>query len=394
MSRGDGRTGGSSSRNGQWTEAEELILRTDVPLYRGEYRVKVEDATDDRWRVTLPTKDGRLVLMPLGTPVAVQPVTENAQLAEEHWTKVVDRKGGREGCLEVAKPRGDAPLLARRPKPRNAVVVAVGSGKGGVGKSVLVSNLAAALAKLGQQVCMVDAVPGSGSLGALLNVHPRWGMPDVLAGHRTVFEAVVHAPGGSLLLGGGLAGLSLHGIVPRDRANLVRQFQHLSRYVDVILVDAGTGLDERITDILSVADRALVLTTPDPHAITDTYSLLHQAALRGRGFKADLVLNLVEDEHEARFIGDKMKFAAERYLGAQVELLGYVPRDRAAEQAVRRQRLVVEEAPRAAAAQAILGMAQRLLGEQAAGGQDAEGGGRGRWRRFWRRAVSRWVAGI
>lgn len=385
MSRGDARGAAGASRNGQWVEAEELILRTDAPLYRGEYRVRIEEATEDRWRVSLPMKEGRLVLMPLGTAVAVRPVTPQGDVQEEQWTKVVQRRAGRERYLELAKPRPDAPLLASRPKARRALVVAVGSGKGGVGKSVLVSNLAAALARLGQRVCMVDAVSGTGSLGALLNVNPRWGMVHVMAGERSIFEAVVPAPAGTLLLGGGLGGFPIGGLYPGSWGDLMRQFQQLARYVDVILVDAGTGLDERITDLLSLADRAMVLTTPDPHAITDTYSLLHQAAVRGHRFRAHLVLNLVEGADEARSISEKMKFAAERYLDAQVEILGHVPRDRAAEQAVRRQRLFVEEAPRAGASQALRTLAQRLLGEEPPDAGESDERVAGKWRSFWRR---------
>src|SRR5690606_8219753 len=212
------------------------------------------------------------------------------------------------------------------------------------------------LGRLGQQVCIVDAVAGTGSLGVLLNVTPRWGMPHVISGERSVFEAVVTAPAGTLLLGGGLGGFP-GGLLASDTARLMRQFQQLARYVDVILVDAGTGMDERIAALLGMADQAIVLTTPDPHAITDTYALLHNAARRQKGFRAHLVMNLVDDGEEAQSIAAKMKFAAERYLNAQVELLGHVPKDRAAEQAVRRQQLFVEEAPRAAASQAVRAMA-------------------------------------
>lgn len=343
-----------------WDElevGEPVLLRAASPLYRDAYRVEVLGRRSDRLQLSFPMKDGHVVLLPVGTSVAIRRCQD---VPGEVWTKLVKRIGGEQRSVLVARPCPETPLVAARPRPTRAPVIALVSGKGGVGTTVTAINVAAALADAGKTVCLVDAVAGVGDADVLMNVHSRWNVSHVVRGERSPFEAAIRGPGRILLLAGGHPEAA-EGLGRRRTGELLSRLSPLARYVDGVLVDAGSGTTRYHASLMAQADAVIVVTTPDPHAVTDVYALLHAAARWEGPFAARLVINQADEPAEAAELARRMEFAASCFLGVRLSFLGAIPRDRAVERAVRRQELVVTAAPRSAAGAAMRAIARELL---------------------------------
>lgn len=343
-----------------WDEldvGEPVLLRAASPLHRDAYRVEVLGRRSDRLQLSFPMKDGHLVLLPVGTSVAVRRCEGGRG---EVWTKLVKRLGGEQRSVLLARPGPETPLVAARPRAARAPVIALVSGKGGVGTTVTAINIAAILADAGKTVCLVDAVAGVGDADVLMNVHSRWHVTHVVRGERSPFEAAVRGPGRVLLLAGGHPEAA-EGLGRRRTDELLDRLDPLTRHVDGVLVDAGSGTTRYHASLMAQADAAIVVTTPEPHAVTDVYALLHAASRWEGPFAAHLVINQADEPGEAEELARKMEFAASRFLGVRLSFLGAIPRDRAVERAVRRQELVAAAGPRSAAAAAMRAIAERLL---------------------------------
>ena len=245
---------------------------------------------------------------------------------------------------------------------RLARVLAVTSGKGGVGKTNLAVNLSLALRELGQEVALVDADLGLANADLLLGVVPQWHLGDVLAGRCSVMEALQPAPGGIHLLAGasGLVELA-HADAPTLR-RLVGQLRALDRQVDLIVVDTGAGIGRQVLNLVGAAREVLVVVTPEPTSLTDAYSLIKVMAARRSPARWYLVVNMAAPGPEGLRVAERLADVVRRYLGMELTVLGCVPRDDAVGQAVLRQVPVLLAYPRSAAARAIRSVAARLLG--------------------------------
>ena len=258
------------------------------------------------------------------------------------------------GACVAAPPEGLHTRLAR--------VLAVTSGKGGVGKTNLAVNLSLAFRELGQEVALVDADLGLANADLLLGVVPQWHLGDVLAGRCSVVEALQPAPGGVRLLAGasGLVELA-HADAPTLR-RLVGQLRILDRQVDVVVVDTGAGIGRQVLSLLGAAREVLVVVTPEPTSLTDAYSLIKVMAARRSAARWCVVVNMAAPGSEGLRVAERLADVVCRYLGIELTVLGSVPRDEAVGQAVLRQVPVLLAYPRSGAARAIRAVAARLLG--------------------------------
>lgn len=265
-----------------------------------------------------------------------------------------------EGLRRLRLGAGRAQLFAPvRPLAR---VVAVTSGKGGVGKTNLAVNLSLALRELGKEVALVDADLGLANADILLGVVAERHLGHVMQGVCSVCETLLAAPGGIHLLAGASGLAELADADPVTLRRLLTELRALDRMVDLVVVDTGAGIGRQVVDFLGAAREVLLVLTPEPTSLTDAYSLVKVAAARHPETRWYAVVNMARSPEEGQQVGERLAAVARRYLGTEITLLGSVPRDEAVSRAVMRQVPLLLAVPRSPAAVAIRAVAQRLLG--------------------------------
>jgi flagellar biosynthesis protein FlhG len=250
-------------------------------------------------------------------------------------------------------------------------IMAVTSGKGGVGKTFMSANLAAALTRQGERVLVLDADLGLANLDVVLNLFPKVTLHDVFTGKCTLEEAILPAPGGFsvLLAGSGLVEYSR--LTPEVREQLFKVIETVAPHFDRILLDTGAGISDVVLFAVSLADEVLVVATPEPTSLTDAYATIKVLATQQGRRAIRLVVNQVSRPNEGRVIRGQLQQVVDRFVtpliegpdnAVKLDLLGEVPSDLAVREAVQRRRLLLELLPGSPAAKAIVAIATKLLG--------------------------------
>jgi flagellar biosynthesis protein FlhG len=267
--------------------------------------------------------------------------------------------------MSIATP--DVPSEAAAfPPVRRARVMAVTSGKGGVGKTVVSANLAAALALRGERVLVLDADLGLANLDVVLNLIPKITLHDVFTGKAALDDAIVPAPGGFsvLLAGSGLVEYSR--LTPEVRGKLLGVINTLAPRFDRILLDTGAGISDVVLYAVSLADEVALVVTPEPTSMTDAYATVKVLASQQQRGTIRLVVNQVQHLAEGRAVCAQLQRVIDRYVNptalpvVRLDLLGAIPADMAVRETVQKRQLLLEVFPGSAAAKAIVALAERL----------------------------------
>ncbi|MBI5365469.1 MAG: MinD/ParA family protein [Planctomycetes bacterium] len=246
-----------------------------------------------------------------------------------------------------------------------ARVLAITSGKGGVGKSNVAVNLAIASAALGKRVILIDMDLGLANADVILNVNSRYNLSHVVAGKKSLEETLVRAPG-NVILAPGASGIGrLADLTDSERANLLKGIEHLQRRADLLIVDTGAGISKNVTGFLACADEVLVVTTPEPTAIVDAYAVIKTIAHEEDHGDIRLVVNMVTNAKEGQTCAANLVAVARRFLNAYIEYAGCVVQDARVSQAVKRRRPFLLEYPTCEASRCVRELAQRLVKQNA-----------------------------
>lgn len=201
----------------------------------------------------------------------------------------------------------------------------IGSGKGGVGKSLLAGLLAASLARRGQRTLLVDGAQNQGNLHVLFGVRPAASLETLHLGECDAHDLVVEVAGGLDLLPADSGGETLYGLGPIDRARLHQRVSLLWDEYDQVIVDGGPGLESVVRAAAIRADRLVVVTTPDPTALSDAYALLKIVHLQVPSIHIGVMVNRITADEESQLVFDRLQLAATRFLGRDLDDLGSVP---------------------------------------------------------------------
>lgn len=267
-----------------------------------------------------------------------------------------------------ATPSAEGAPRARGPGSR-ARITAITSGKGGVGKTFLTANLAAALARRGERVLVLDADLGLANLDVLLNLFPKLTLHDVFTGRATLQEATLPAPGGfsALLAGSGLIEYSR--LTPELRDQLLDVVERVRPQYDRVLLDTGAGISDVVLFTISLADDALVVATPEPTSLTDAYATIKVLARQQQRHQILLAVNQTLQPGEGRAIRTQLQQVIDRFVGKdgdttpKLEYLGEIPIDPSVRESVLKRQLLLELFPGSTAAKAVQAMAAKLIGE-------------------------------
>lgn len=243
---------------------------------------------------------------------------------------------------------------------RRARVVAVTSGKGGVGKSSIAVNLAIRLSMLGRRIVLLDADLGTANADVLCDLAPTANLAHVVAGRKSLEEIIIEAPGGFRLVPGASGLAQIAAMSEFERQRLMQQVRQLEMSTDLILIDTGAGVSPNVLSFLYAADEVLVVTTPEPTSIADAYAVIKLVSRQRSNPDLGLLVNMASDATEGRAVFERMESVAKRFLNLKVRFAGHVPFDARVPQAVRSRKPFVLDAPGCDASIGIGQLAHRI----------------------------------
>ena len=247
-----------------------------------------------------------------------------------------------------------------------AHIIAITSGKGGVGKTFISANLAAALTRHGLKVLVLDADLGLANLDVVLNLHPKITLHDVFIGRASLEEAVIEAPGGFSVLLAGSGMVEYSRLTPEVRSEFINVVQTLAPRYDVVLLDTGAGISDVVLFSVSLAAEVLIVATPEPTSLTDAYAAIKVLATQQKRQHLRLVVNQAARAGDGRAITSQLQQVLNRFVttetGRPVRLLhlGDIPADNAVREAVMRRQLLLQGAPGSPASLAVAQLANKI----------------------------------
>lgn len=209
----------------------------------------------------------------------------------------------------------------------SARIISITSGKGGVGKTSISVNIAATLAKKGKKVLVIDADLGLSNVEIMLGVTPSNTLRDVIKEGKSLEEVIINGPFNIDFISGGNGFLELAELSDIDREEILIKIQKLDELYDIIIIDTGAGISKNVTAFLEISDEVLVVTTSEPTALTDAYSIikvLHEAKLEQQ---MGLIINRVKNKNEYQQASDILINTAKKFLGETIRNIGFVFED-------------------------------------------------------------------
>ena len=240
--------------------------------------------------------------------------------------------------------------------------ISITSGKGGVGKTTFVANLAMQFGNQGKNVLLLDGDFGMANLDIMFGVRPHWTVEHVLEGEKPLKDVITQvAPRISLIPGGsGVYGLSQ--IPSIQKRILLDQVSQLENNYDVMIIDTAPGIDDNVLYFNTASQEIVVILTPDPSSLADAYALIKVLNTRHKEARFSVVCNMVRNESEAKMIFKRLSDVASKFLVVSLDYRGYVPLDPALRNATKLQQLVTQTVPSSPSSYALRDIAKNLSG--------------------------------
>ncbi|MDV3242738.1 MAG: MinD/ParA family protein [Methylocaldum sp.] len=239
-----------------------------------------------------------------------------------------------------------------------ARVIAITSGKGGVGKSNLAVNLACALSEHAEKTCLFDADTGLANVNVLLGVHPEATLADCLKGRKRLDDVILRYRENFHIVPAASGIAECANLEPEQRHRLILGLADLDSSYDYILIDTPAGLENNVQDFLLAAGTAILVITPEPTSLTDAFSLIKILKNREAEIDFHVLVNMTKDRASSLEVFNRFRGAIKNYLGLDVDYLGYVPLDEALLDAVSLQTPVTQTHPSSPASWAIKQIAE------------------------------------
>jgi flagellar biosynthesis protein FlhG len=275
-----------------------------------------------------------------------------------------------------------------RPAPLRALrVIAVTSGKGGVGKTSLTVNLALTFARQGRRVLILDGDTGLANVDILMDAQPRATLRHLLAGEADIEEVLLASEHGVTILPGGSGVAELSELSELVQRELLETLDGLGDRFDTVLVDTAAGIGSNARFFAGAAQEVLVVATPEPTSLADAYAMIKVLSRHCGVTRVGVVLNQVVGRDEARDVFERLDALCARFLPVALDFVGSIPRDAHVREAVMAQLPLVVAYPASPASQAIARLADDILSRPAPSGPD------GRLQLFWTRLLADAAAG-
>jgi len=267
---------------------------------------------------------------------------------------VTDQADGLRNIVKSDASTGRNALMGSQAKVEFPKVVAVTSGKGGVGKTNIVGNMAVALQKSGKRVVIIDADVGLANIDIIFNIQSKYDISHVVSGEKKLSEIMVTTHHGIKIVPGGSGFSHLTQLAEGEKLNLLSEFETLQNYGDIIFVDTGAGISSNVLYFNAAADECVVIATKEPTSITDAYALMKVLSNDYKVKYFKLIVNMVNSEKEAKLVYSSLSSAIDKFLkNVVLEYIGYVPTDTEMQKAVLKRKLILETEQNAEASKNI-----------------------------------------
>ena len=271
-------------------------------------------------------------------------------------------------------------MLSQVQEPK---IVAVTSGKGGVGKTNVVANLSFGLSELGKKVVVLDADFGLANIDVLLGLTPRYHLGHVLFGEKTLAEIMVQGPNGIRVIPASSGVQRLSELTLTQRNHLVDSFTGLYSDTDYFIIDTAAGISHNVIHFLLSAHEVIVVSAPEPTAIVDAYAVIKIILTEDPGKEIQILINAVEQAEDAHEVFCQINSVVKRFLNREISYLGHIEKDACVPQAVRSQTLVTHRYPDAPASRCFRELARRVA-QQENGAVSSDG-------LIWERLLNDWI---
>jgi flagellar biosynthesis protein FlhG len=242
---------------------------------------------------------------------------------------------------------------------RGPRVLTISSGKGGVGKTNIAINLAIAFSEIGKKTIVMDADLGLANVNVILGIIPKFNLYHVIKKQKSMRDIIVDTQFGIQIVAGASGFSQLANLSEDDRGEFVKSLKSLA-YADYIIIDTGAGVSPNVLTFLRSADEAIIVTTPEPTAITDAYGIIKSISTEVNGPSIKLVVNRVRSVLEGKKVADRVISIAGQFLNIKVASLGFIFEDPVVQRAVVKQDPFVKSAPNSKASQSIKHLMSRL----------------------------------
>lgn len=243
----------------------------------------------------------------------------------------------------------------------SAKVLTITSGKGGVGKTNVTVNLAIALSEMGYRVVVIDADLGLANIDVVLGTMPKYNLADVIKNEKNILEILSTGPKNVKFISGGSGLEELTRLTSNELEVFVKNIALLDKIADVILIDTGAGISESVIRFVMAANDVILVTTPEPTAITDAYALIKAIGTRDNKKDIKLIINRTETAIEAQTAMQKLNAASQKFLKMKLQFLGYLSNDMLVSKAVKQQKPFLLLFPECAASKNIIEMSKKVV---------------------------------
>lgn len=271
--------------------------------------------------------------------------------------------------------------LSFSPK-NNPMVFAVTSGKGGVGKTNVVGNLAITYQRMGKRVLIFDADLGLANIDIIFGISPKYTIEEVIKGEKELSQIIAKGPEGVAIIPASSGVQELSHLTEGHKINLLSEFDLLNNMYDILLIDTGAGISSNVLYFNLAAQERIVVVTPEPTSITDAYALIKVMFMKHGTKKFIILMNMVGNEREASRVYKHLSRVVEKFMGSiSLEYAGYIPYDNHLHESVNRREPVTCCYPASPSSQSFKKLAEYLLEQTDGGHQD------GNIQFFWKRLM-------
>lgn len=242
-------------------------------------------------------------------------------------------------------------------------VFAITSGKGGVGKTAVVANTAVVLARQGKRVLILDADLGLANIDVVFGLAPGYNLNHFFSGEQELSAILAEGPEGIKILPAGSGVQRFTRLDSHQKMRLLEALDAMHNDFDFVLIDTEAGISENVTYFNTAAQEILVVTTPEPTAITDAYALMKLLSTQYHEKHFNLIVNFIKNEEEALDVYRKLTMVANRYLDISIDFMGSIPRDRQMVDAIRKQQVLVQLFPDSKTSTSFEALARTIMQE-------------------------------
>ena len=260
----------------------------------------------------------------------------------------------------IPEKRDNTLARKKRTDHSNTRVIAITSGKGGVGKTNIVANLGFALSQLGKKVLILDADLGLGNIDVLLGLAPKYNLSHVIYEGKSIPEIILEGPGNMKILPASSGIQELTQLTKEQKIQILSKLDLLTDPFDVLLIDTAAGISSNVMYFNTTAQEIMVVVSPEPTSITDAYALMKVLSTKYSEKHFKLLVNLAANTQEADDVFRQLRLVADRFLDISLEYIGYVLSDQNVTKCVRLQRIVSEIYPDTIASKCFASLAQNI----------------------------------